>query len=99
MRAMSKASRPVGARITTFSSGLSGKDSVKLSIPHGSLKALSNQRRHSGQHALEILERFPNHDAACLNAKLTDRRLVSASALLDDRDGLAHGSPRLEKPG
>jgi hypothetical protein len=41
-------------------------------------------RRHTPQHALEVLKRFAQNHAAARNSQFSDRILMGAGALLND---------------
>src|ERR1700722_14637932 len=51
----------------------------------------------SGQHAVEIAERFADLDAASAQRELTERFLVRTVSLFHHGDGVAHAPARLEE--
>src|SRR5581483_1795609 len=62
-----------------------------------SRRSRHQESRDACHHAFEVDQRLPDHDAGRGNGQLADGRFVGATALLDDRNGLAQRSARLEK--
>src|ERR1700733_4562257 len=93
-------SAPVGGRMRTrVSISLAlASGSSSLGIAGRSVKriGLADIRRDAGQDPVEISEGLANDDAAFIHIQLTNRALVLAVSLLDDRNSTANTAAGLE---
>ena len=91
-RDVSAPSLPRGAKTSTRSGRV-----ITPSDPRRGQR-VPGERRHAGEHTLEMRERRADAQPLGTDLQLTDGALVGAGALLHHRDGAVHRAVRLEEP-